>query len=604
MEPSDYVTTLRKRWWWVALCAVLGGTAGYLYSAQQPDQYRSTASAYVSVTRGETASDFVQGSTYSQSLVLSYTRLARLPVVLQPVIDDLGLDTTPKALATSVSADADLDTVIIEISTVSTSPGEAQAIAASVMENLTVAVADLSPRSSDGSRAVRLTTVAPASLPTVPFAPNTKMTTAAGLVLGLGLGVALALLRELTDTKIRTVRDLQRVTAQPVLGTIGFEPRRRRNQLVMQSDSMSPRAEAYRRLRTNLDYLRVEGQLRSVVITSAVSGEGKSTTAINLALAMAEGGTRVLLVDADLRRPSIARFSGLEGAAGLTSVLLGDARAEDVVQPWAMPTLHVMTSGGVPPNPSQLLSSDAMARLVPELVERYDLVIIDIAPLGPVADPAIVARLTDGALVVVGCRRVRRHQVADALTSLEVSGAKCLGVVLNRIARSADSGRDGYYLSNPDGRRWRPRAARRRPVAAPPLPRHAVDPVPGPAASSPRGTPAAARPRPDWPPTGDHPAPDPAADLTAVPSERAPEASSDDVPPTGTPAAEGAPAGDAPRPATAPTTPTTASTATPTAPPAAGDGDHDDVTTRQLHRVEVGARTAEQPHDPAPSSTT
>src|SRR6478735_3633986 len=381
MEPSDYLVALRKRWWVVALCVLLGGGAGYAMSAREQPMYRATSSAFVSVARGDTVSELVQGSTYTQALVQSYARLAKLPVVLQPVIDELGLDTNPKSLSRSVSADAGLDTVIIQITAVSPSPGQAQAIANEVLDQLANAVSDISPKAEDGSEAVRLTTVAEATLPLAPYSPNTRRTTAAGIVLGLALGIAIAILRELTDTKVRVAKDAQRVTSAPLLGAIGFEPRRRKDKLVMRSDARSGRAESYRRLRANLNYLRVEGQLRSMVVTSAIAGEGKSTTAINLAVAMAEGGSRVLLVDADLRRPSVAEYTGIEGAAGLTSVLLGDATVDDVVQPWALPTLHVMTSGGIPPNPSQLLSSAAMERLLVDLGERYDLVIIDIAPL-------------------------------------------------------------------------------------------------------------------------------------------------------------------------------------------------------------------------------
>lgn len=547
MEPSDYLAALRKRWWVVLLCAALLGAAGYGYAAREPAQYRATSSAFVSVSRGDTVSELVQGSTFSQALVQSYARLAQLPVVLDPVIDELALDTTPRALARSVSAEASLDTVIIEISAVSTSPDEAQAIANAVLRQLATAVGDVSPRASDGSDAVRLTTVAEASRPSAPFAPNVRTSTAAGIALGLALGVALALLRELTDTKVRNARDVQRVTPAPLLGAIGVEPRSRKAP-VMRDAPTSGLAESYRRLRANLDYLRVESRLQSIVVTSAVPGEGKSTTALNLALAMAEGGARVLLVDADLRRPSIARVTGLEGAAGLTTVLIGAATAQDVTQVWGPSNLHVMTSGGIPPNPSQLLSSTAMERLLEQLVEAYDLVILDVAPLVPVADPAIVARLTDGALVVAGCRRVRRPQLAEAMTALETAGARCLGVVLNRVARSADGTRDGYLATTGHRRGWRRRPGGRR-VAE--RPEHGVVPVRGGAVAA-IDVPALDAPAPDAPVAVARTAGDPADRATggpvAAPAADVPAASALDAatPGTGGTAPAAAPVRDQP----------------------------------------------------------
>lgn len=464
MEPSEYLGALRRRWVVLVFLALLGGALAYVNAATTTPMYRGTSKVWVSLGRGETVSELAQGSTYVQNLVQSYAQLATMPAVLDPVIRDLDLDTTARDLARQVSADTPLGTVIVEVSAVSADPEEAAAVADAVARYLAITASDLSPEGPDGQASVTMETVARAQVPTVPFSPDKRLATATGILLGLVLGVSVAVLRELLDTKVRTVKDVARVSTSAVLGTIGFERRPKEQRLVMRSDAHSPRAESYRRVSTNLQFLNVERKVRSLVVTSAIAGEGKSTTAINLALAVAENSRRVLLVDADLRRPSVAEYCGIEGAAGLTTVLIGQATIEDVVQSWGHPNLQVLAAGTVPPNPSQLLGSPAMAELVNQLTQSYDVVIIDSAPLLPVADGAILSRVTDGAVVTAGCRIVHRNQLSDALASLEAVKATCLGIVLNR---TSNRDTDGYYEYHTPDRPPRRGLFRSRRSAAP-----------------------------------------------------------------------------------------------------------------------------------------
>ncbi|MCL3861298.1 polysaccharide biosynthesis tyrosine autokinase [Actinotalea sp. K2] len=465
MDLSDYVAALRKRWLVLAVLGLVGGSLGYLQAGATTPMYRATSSVWVSLGQGETVSELVQGTTYVQNLVQSYAQLATMPTVLEPVIEELELDISARALARTISADTPLNTVIIEISAVSADPERAAAVADAVSRQLDEAAQEVAPARADGTASVSMRTVASAHVPTVPFVPNTKLLTATGILLGVAAGIAFAVIRELLDTKVRSGRDVARVTESAVLGTIGFERRLREHQLVMRSDARSPRAESYRRLKTNLQFLDVGRKVHSIVVTSALAGEGKSTTAINLALAVAEDSRKALLVDADLRRPSVAEYCGIEGVAGLTSVLIGKATLADVVQPWGHPNLHVLASGALPPNPSQMLGSPAMAELLAEITQTYDMVIFDSAPLLPVADAAILSRISDGAVVVAGCRKVHRNQLADALRALESVGASCLGIVVNRVAQRES---DGYYSygAAPASPRHRRRFRRRKSTAA------------------------------------------------------------------------------------------------------------------------------------------
>ena len=455
MEPNEYLSALRKRWLAIIIVGLLGAGAGIALAVTATPTYKATSKVFVALTRGDTVTELVQGSTYTQNLVESYAQLATMPVVLDPVVAKLALHSSSSNLAKSVSADTPLNTVIIQITAVDKSPAGAARIANAVAAQLAITVQSVSPKNASKAAAVKLRTVAPAQAPTASSTPNVPLLVGTGLALGLALGVVFALARAALDTKIRTIGDVARVTDIAVLGAVGFERGPGKEPFVMQPDSHSPRAEAYRRLRTNLQFLDVARRVHSLVVTSALPTEGKTTTAINLALALAEGSTRVVLVDADFRLPTVAQFCGLEGSAGLTTVLIGQATLDDVLQPWGSPNVDILPAGQVPPNPSQLLASPAMNDVLEQLRERYDIVILDSAPLLPVADTTILARATDGALVVAGCRKVTRPQLAAALGTLDAVGATCLGLVVNQIPRS-DTG--GYYqYETPSPRAQHPR---------------------------------------------------------------------------------------------------------------------------------------------------
>lgn len=447
MDIREYVAALRKRWYVVAILAMIGASWGLYQGATTAPQYRATSQVFVSLSGGASAAELVQGSTYTQNLVQSYAKLATMPAVLDPVIDRLDLDTDSKSLARSVAAEAPLDTVIIQITATQGTPEMSADVANAVAEQLKKTVADLSP-SSGGRDTVQVTVTAPASEPTYPVAPNKRRLLLIGLSLGLGLGVATALLWHLLDTRVRSSEDIERLTSAPILGSIP-QLGRQRGHTPTATSPTSVASEAYRRLQTNLQFLDASSRVRRIVITSALSGEGKSRTAINLALAVAEQGMSVLLIDADLRRPSIARYCNLESAAGLTTVLIGRAEFESVVQEWGPNGLNVLTAGSLPPNPSILVGSAAMSAVLEEAGRRYDVVVVDAPPLLPVADAVVLTRLTDGAVVVADCQQVNAKQLGDALSTLDTVDARCLGIVANRVSSVA---RQSYYGTT--SKRW------------------------------------------------------------------------------------------------------------------------------------------------------
>lgn len=432
MEPIDYLRTITRRWLLIIIVGLLGGAAAWGYAASLPAQYQATNSVFVTSDRGETTSELLQTSTFTQNLVESYAQLATTPTVLGPVIDKLGLDISTQALASRVTAVTPLNTVFINITVTSRSAAQAVDLADAVSDSLTTAVESLAPKGPDNLPSITVKTVSPAQLPGSPFAPNTQLIVLTGLLLGLVAGVLYALAREVFDTRVSTEKDLDRVSSDPLLGKVGRKKRTDPAGLVMRVMPHSAMAESYRRVRANLEFIDVDKPPRSAVVTSAVTRDGKSTTAINLALAMAERSSRVLLIDADLRRPSIAELCDLEGDVGLTTVLLGDVGPDDAIVRWS-DGLDVLPSGAVPPNPGQLLGSDAMKTLMQRLLQDYDFIVVDSPPLLPATDALGLSHLTDGAIVVARYKSTTRQQLATTLESLEAVNARILGIVLNQV---------------------------------------------------------------------------------------------------------------------------------------------------------------------------
>jgi capsular exopolysaccharide synthesis family protein len=455
-------TALLRRYWYVVVAAMLaGGVVAFGLSQLATPVFTAQSRLYFSLSSGSSASDLNQGATYTQSQMLSFGELAESPAVLEPVIARLGLDTTPQELARAVTVTTPQNTVIMEISVTEPSPAQAADIANAVAASLRDTAESYAPKGAEGSPTVSVRVIQEAPEPLSQSAPNGRTNTLAGLLLGLLAGLlGLALVR-LLDTRVRSAETVAHLTTAPLLGSL--ERERGVTGLAMAVRPLSTAAEGFRQLKANLRFVLLGDRSSSIVVTSSIPGEGKSTVAANLALSLSEGGRRVLLVDADLRRPVVAQYLGLVGDAGLTTVLVGQALLEEVVQPWGDGTLHVLTSGEIPPNPSELLASARMEELVARARATYDVIVIDTAPLIAVADAAFVARMTDGAIVVADQTRVHRGQLSEALDAVEKSGGSVLGVVLNKVRPTKDK-RAYYRAAEPETGRAA-RKARREPAA-------------------------------------------------------------------------------------------------------------------------------------------
>jgi polysaccharide biosynthesis transport protein len=313
------------------------------------------------------------------------------------------------------------------------------------------------------------TVIAAAVVPDTPASPKHRLDVGIGLLVGLFLGVAAAFVRDRTDDRLRGREDLAERLDRPVLATIPPLPkwvrrgllwrRRPRTSLITLDQPNSPAAESYRTLRTRMARLASQLDINSVMVVSAGVGEGKSTTAANLAVVLAETGKDVLLVSADLRRPRVHQFFGLPNKSGLSN-LLADAqppnrRAAPGAYPrqmaselWSVsPNLWVILSGPLPPHPSALMDSDAMRQFLKEQRDMFDFIVLDCPPGLVVADAMALAPLVDAVLVVADARESDRDDVSRLKEELEQVGGKIVGAVLNRSTQASTS---SYYYEHQD----------------------------------------------------------------------------------------------------------------------------------------------------------
>ncbi|WP_104173430.1 polysaccharide biosynthesis tyrosine autokinase [Arthrobacter sp. Y81] len=441
MELSGYLMVLRRNWILITASMLLGLLVGGAVSLSIGATYTAKTQLFVAIQSSGSVSELQQGNTFSQARVQSYVKTAKTPAVIQPALDSLGLSQSPEKMAAKIEATADLNTVLINISVEDESPVQAAAIAQAIADSLIKVVDRLETPSQSGTSPVRLSVITPATAPNAPSSPNIKLNILLGLVVGLGLGIGASILRTVLDTKVRGETELRRITDAAILGGIAFDSDATKKPLLTQVPPQSPRAESFRQIRTNLQFSHVSHQSKTVLVTSSLPGEGKSTTAINMAMALAQSGQRVALVDADLRRPMVGEYLGLERNSGLTTVLVGNASLDEVTQPWGQDALYVLTSGQIPPNPSELLGSDSMKALVGRLEEQFDAVVIDAPPLLPVTDAAVLAQIVGGVVLVVGSQQVKTTDIEKSLSALMMVDADLIGIVLNKLP---SKGPDAY----------------------------------------------------------------------------------------------------------------------------------------------------------------
>lgn len=458
---EGFIRTLKRQWYIAVIATLVGGLLGFGISLIQPKVYASDATGVV--TTGDTGSIALASTadTLTKSKATQYQALASSRKVAERALEISGYQMSPEQALSMVSAAVPLDTAQIKVTVRSQDPELAQNLADAWIQALGDNVKEVensgnNASASDGSFAVtsvmNFTAYVPANLPSSPISPNVKMNTLLGIVLGLVAAAVYLFVQSVRDRSIRSIDVLLEVTGSdiPVLGTIPFSNAFSSTRVLKPTlEGQSARrsefqlVESLKELRTNLQFKNPDNPPRRIVVTSSLPSDGKSTVADNLAIILSQADTPVFLVDADLRRPTVAKSFGLIEEVGVTDVVIGRAKAEDVIQAVdGYPNLYVLAAGRIPPNPSEILSSEAFTQMIDKLAQD-GLVILDAPPLLPVTDSAILATKFDGALLVVEANGTKREELAKSLGNLQKVQADVLGTVLNKVPTTGSEA--GYY---------------------------------------------------------------------------------------------------------------------------------------------------------------
>jgi capsular exopolysaccharide synthesis family protein len=449
MTPREYLDLFRERWRAILAGLLLGIAVAVGIVVTATPLYAAQVTLFVSAGTSADASAALDRSQLSSQRMQTYVKLIMSDRVAGDVVQSLALPMTGPELAGRIAASSEPETVLLDAIVSDEDPVRAATIANTLAEQFISAVEDLEQPGGviPGDAVVSASVFEDAVPPAEPDWPRPVLTIAIGALLGLLAGFALAVLRRALGTSITSRRLLGDAVAAPVLGVVARQRGSAKHPLVVRDAPRGPRAEAYRQLRTNLQFVDVDRALKVVMLTSPSPGDGTTTVLANLAVTMAEAGQRVLVVEADLRRPRAADVFGVEQSDGLSSVLARRAEVDDVVQ-HGEGGVDILPSGPIPPNPGQLLASPRMAELLDELRPRYDVILLDTSPLLPVADATVLAPLADGVVLVVRAG-TPAHRVEAAREALGAVSARLVGTVLVGVRSRAARGDQRYAAATP-----------------------------------------------------------------------------------------------------------------------------------------------------------
>ena len=447
VELRDYLEFVRRRWWLLVLGAAIAGAAAFVVSQQLPRVYRAHATILVSqapaLVAGETQSrDRLDG----ERLTNTYAELVERGPVFAAVIQRLGLAMSQRELNDKISVTAIEGTQLLRVSAQDADPARAALLAN------TMVTAFIDDHASLPERPGAVSIATEAEVPDSPVSPDTVLNTAVAIVLGLLIAGCVGLAIDYLDDTVKTPGNVESLTGLSTLGLIRrFRAGSDGETQSVTSRVASPYGEDYRELRTYVQFARLESDLKTVLVVSDHSHEGRSTTAASLAVVFAQTGDEVILIDADLRRPTLHRIFDTRNALGLAGVLLRDVEPDEALVATGVDKLRLMPSGPQPPNPSELLTSNRMSRVLEVLRDKADFIIIDSPPMSAVTDASILAGRVDGTLIVVEAGRTRSDVLRNLVQSLRQAKAHMIGVVLNKVKSGRrDYGFYGHHEAPPD----------------------------------------------------------------------------------------------------------------------------------------------------------
>lgn len=415
----------------VALFAVVGAGLGLVLATVATPVYSSQVTFLASTPDSETG-NALTGDDFAQQRVNTYVKLLGSQALAERVVASSGTKESVDTVMENITGSAQVNTVLFTASASDSSPRGARDLAGAVATQLPMLVNGIETQDGTQRASARLRVVSGPSVSEFTGASK-KLDLAVGLLLGAFLGLGLVLLLALRDRSVREPDAVASAAGAPYLGAVPHDPEAGRSPVPSGASAGGSRAEAYRFLRTNLRFLDGEKTVGVLAVASPGRGEGRSSTAVNVAASFAEIGHRVVVVDGDLRAPGVARLLGLESGDGLSDVLLGRATVDDVLRASDVPGLSVLPSGPVPEHPVELLDSRAMDALLADLRSRFDLVVVDTAPGLSSADAAVVSARADGTLLLARHGRTRDESLTRLAGSLAAIKARVLGVVITRV---------------------------------------------------------------------------------------------------------------------------------------------------------------------------
>lgn len=443
MEAAAYLGLLRRRWVPIVLCFVAGVAGALSVVRGTPETYRASTQLIINIPAAREVQEALQGFQLSSQLLASYARVATSRSAAAEVVDQLDLKESASSVQARLTAEPVPETLLMTISAEALDPTLAKRLADTTASVFVEMVGDL-----EGGKAgaIEPRVIDRAQAPSRPISPRPIRDLAAGAALGLLVGLGVALLLESLDRSVRSPAEVAALAGAPILALV---PKRRdatEHPILTQEDAGTRAAESYRVLRTAVRFVDPDRAARSLVVTSASAGEGKTSTVANLAVTLAQAGETVILVDADLRRTRLASLMNLPSEPGLTSLLIGEGSLESALVR-SGDRLSVLPSGPLPPNPSELLGSQAMATLVRDLQAKCDVLLFDSPPLLPVTDAQVLATQVDGVLLVARFGRSQRELLSQARGRLDVVGAQIFGCIVNAVPTSADYSQEYSYTS-------------------------------------------------------------------------------------------------------------------------------------------------------------
>jgi len=458
LELKQYWNLILKNLSTVLVLSFLGATLGLIVSIAAPKMYEAQSQIFISTpTPAVDIGAMQQGSSFAQQRVISYSRVITGPVTLVPVIEKLGLKMSTSELAGKISSAAPLGTVLINITVSDLSPVRTAAIANAVAIQFGQTIESLELPQFGDSVGVKSTMVRAAEVPQNPSSPNTTLNVLTGLLFGFVIACLIGIVRQIFDSSVKNASQL---LGRPLLTTIFFDSEALEKPLISDIGAYSVRAESFRHLRTALKFPRNMNHCDVIAVTSAFPGEGKTTTSINLAIAFAQTGLKVALIEGDMRRPSFKKYfpetnQDQMGLIGLLN-LIENGKARKSYQKYFEifgsdeNCIEWLGSGSIPANPAEKLGSAAMAELIKGLRTEYDVVIIDTPPALPVTDAAVISTIVDSVLVVAKAGVTRQSHVAGVFEILDNLKATTLGVVLNMIPVNSRGEEYGYAYNRYD----------------------------------------------------------------------------------------------------------------------------------------------------------